>query len=158
MSLIPSRQKSINKLDILHFLSPVDALKELGEGFADVVVSDNALEHTLNPLQELKALRALLKVGGIIHLVVPCELISYGYNSNDRNHHLFSWSPQSLGNLLIEGGFILEYSRPYIHKWPPFYSKLAILGWPIFNVLCQLYGRVERSWFQVEARAQKPSA
>jgi hypothetical protein len=106
-------------------------------------------------LQELKNLKPLLRVGGTMHFIVPCDSINYHYNPKDVNYHLFSWSPQNLGNLFTEAGFSVEYSRPYIHKWPPFYTKIAKLGWPIFNIACRLYGRIERSWFQVEVKAKK---
>ncbi len=141
--------------DIQHFTSPICALQELGEGIADVIVSNNALEHTLNPLQELKNLKPLLKSGGILHFIVPCDSIKYQYNPKDINYHLFSWSPQNLGNLFTEAGYKVQYVRPYIHKWPPFYSKIAKLGWPIFNLVCRLYGHIDRSWFQVEIIAKK---
>jgi len=151
----PSAAESVKKLGIQHFSSPIDAVNVLGEGVADVIISTNALEHTLNPLQELKDLKPLLKIGGTIHFVVPCDSIEYRYSPKDINYHLFSWSPQNLGNLFTEAGYSVEYVRPYIHKWPPFYSKIAKLGWPIFNLACRLYGRIERSWFQVEIKAKK---
>ena len=153
----PSAAESVKKLGIQHFTSPNDAVSNLGECIADVIVSNNALEHTLNPLQELKNLKPLLKIGGTIHFVVPCDSIKYQYNPKDINYHLFSWSPQNLGNLFTEAGYSVEYVRPYIHKWPPFYSKIAKLGWPIFNLACRIYGRIERSWFQVEIKAKKIS-
>ena len=152
-----SAAASVKALGIEHFTSPIEALNQLGEEVADVIISNNALEHTLNPLQELKDLKPLLKLGGIIHIVVPCDSISYKYNSNDIHHHLFSWSPQNLGNLLTEAGYSVEYTRPYIHKWPPLYTKIAKLGRPFFNLACLLYGRIERSWFQVEIKAKKLS-
>jgi SAM-dependent methyltransferase len=151
----PSAVDTVKKFGIKHFHSPIDAVNELGTEVADVIVSNNALEHTLNPLQELKNLKPLLKTGGTIHFVVPCDSIDYKYNAKDINYHLFSWSPQNLGNLFTEAGYSVEYVRPYIHKWPPFYSKIAKLGWPIFNLACRLYGRIERTWFQVEIKATK---
>ena len=150
-----SAGESVKNLGIQHFKSPIDALNKLGEGVADVIISTNALEHTLNPLIELINLKPLLKEGGTIHFVVPCDSINYQYNPKDINYHLYSWSPQNLGNLFTEAGFRVEYVRPYIHKWPPFYTKLAKLGWPIFNLACRMYGRIERSWFQVEIKAKK---
>lgn len=151
----PSAAESVKKLDIEHFFSSIDALNNLGECVVDVIISTNALEHTLNPLQELKNLKLLLKVGGCVHFIVPCDSIKYKYNPKDINYHLFSWSPQNLGNLFTEAGYSVEYVRPYIHKWPPFYSKIAKLGWPIFNLACLIYGHIERSWFQVEIKAKK---
>ena len=150
-----SAAESVKKFGIEHFASPAEALKELGQGVADVIISNHALEHTLNPLQELKDLKPLLKVGGTIHFVVPCDSIKYQYNPKDINYHLYSWSPQNLGNLFTEAGFTVEYSRPYVHKWPPGYKKIAKLGWSTFNLVCRIYGRLERSSFQVEVRAKK---
>jgi hypothetical protein len=150
-----SAGNSVRELGFKHFPSSFDALTELGEGFADVIISNNALEHTLNPLQEIINLKPLLKIGGTIHFFVPCDSIYFKYDSKDINYHLFSWSPQNLGNLFTEAGYMVEYVRPYIHKWPPFYSKIAKLGWPIFNMFCRLYGQFERSWFQVEIKAKR---
>jgi SAM-dependent methyltransferase len=151
----PTARASVEKLQIACFPSPQDALDNLGEGIADVIISTNALEHTLNPLQEIIMLKRLLRIGGAIHFVVPCDSIHYKYNPQDKNYHLYSWSPQNLGNLFTEAGYEVEYSRPFVHKWPPFYRQIARLGWPIFNLACLTYGRIERSWFQVELRAKK---
>jgi 2-polyprenyl-3-methyl-5-hydroxy-6-metoxy-1,4-benzoquinol methylase len=153
----PSAVDSIEKLGISHFFNSADALRELGSGAADVIISNHALEHTLNPLQEIKNLRPLLKDGGIIHFVVPCETISCEYNPSDINHHLFTWSPLNLGNLFTEAGYRVEYSTPFIHKWPPHYRKISALGWPLFNLACRIYGQFERSSFQVELRAMAPA-
>jgi SAM-dependent methyltransferase len=143
----------VNKFNIKHFITPVDAIQDLGKGIVDVIISNHALEHTLNPLQELKNLKLLLKEGGTIHFFVPCDSINYKYNPNDINFHLFSWSPQNLGNLFTAAGYKVDYVRPYIHKWPPFYSKIALLGWPIFNLVSRIYGRLERTCGQVEVKA-----
>jgi len=143
---------------IEHFLNSADALHELGQGAVDVIISNHALEHTLDPLSELKRLLPLLRSGGVAHFVVPCEAISTLYMENDINHHLFTWCPQNLGNLFTEAGYKVEFSRPYIHKWPPYFKEIAKLGWPIFNVACRLWGRIERRSFQVELRAVKPAS
>lgn len=149
--------QSVKSLGIQHFFSPREAVEKLGRGAADVIISTNALEHALNPLQEIKDLRPLLKTGGTIHFVVPCETIHMKYVAGDINHHLFSWSPQSLGNLFSEAGYRVLSSKPDIYKWPPFYAHFAKLGWPAFNMICKIYGRLERSWFQVELKAVKDS-
>ena len=47
----PSAARSVESFGIQHFHSPTHALELLGEGIADVIISNNALEHTLNPLQ-----------------------------------------------------------------------------------------------------------
>lgn len=140
------------------FAAPDGALAALGEESVDVIVSDNALEHTLEPWRELAAIRPLLRKGGKLHVVVPCESIGWKYNPSDVNQHNYSWSPQSLGNLLNAAGFEVVYSRPYIHKWPPRLIRraLARMGRRPFNVSARLWGRIDRRWFQVEALARRP--
>jgi SAM-dependent methyltransferase len=131
-------------------------IEEIPDEYVDVIISDNALEHTLQPLQELKALYRKLIVGGKIIFVVPCEPVSYRYKPNDINHHLYSWSPMCIANLFEEAGFSVIESEPYIHKWPPESRLIARLGGRrIFEMACRIYGRIERSWFQVRVVAEK---
>jgi SAM-dependent methyltransferase len=124
--------------------------------YADAVISNNALEHTLHPLAELRELYRILRRGGRIVFVVPCEAITYAYQPNDVNHHLYSWSPMCIGNLFTEAGFRLIESKPYIHKWPPNYLAIARLGRRWFDLACRLYARWETTWFQVRAVGEKP--
>jgi SAM-dependent methyltransferase len=142
-----------NGIEVYH--SPA----EVPDDSVDVIISNNALEHTLRPLDELKALHPKLKAGGKIIFVVPCESVSYGYKPGDINHHLYSWSPMCLGNLFTEAGFSVIESRPYIHKWPPKYRLIARLGGRgLFELACRLFGRIERSWYQVRVVAKKRTA
>jgi SAM-dependent methyltransferase len=132
--------------------------QDIPDEYVDCIISDNALEHTLHPLLELKTLYLKLKKGGKIIFVVPCESIHYSFSPNDINHHLYTWSPMCLGNLMTEAGFSLIESKPYIHKWPPRYRLIAKIGGRrLFEAACMLYGRIERSWFQVRAIAEKPN-
>ncbi len=129
---------------------------QVEDGWADVIISDNALEHCFHPLEELKTLYPKLKHGGRIILVVPCESVRYRYIANDINHHLYSWSPMSLGNLFTEAGFVIEESKSYLHKWPKKYRFIARVGGRrLFDICCRIYARIERSWFQVRIVARK---
>ena len=129
---------------------------EIPDEYVDIIISNNALEHTLLPLQELKLLYKKLKKGGAIIFVVPCESINYAYKPDNINHHLYSWSPMCIGNLFGEAGFKIIESKSYIHKWPPYHRAIARLGGrPLFEILCRIYGRIERSWFQVIVRGIK---
>lgn len=135
---------------------------DVPDACADVIISNNALEHTLHPLQELQALHAKVRSGGLIVFVVPCESITYAYAPGDVNHHLYSWSPMCIGNLFTEAGFHVLESKPYIHKWPelrgrPVYRYIARFGGrPAFEVACRIYGRLKRTWFQVRVIGRKP--
>jgi len=92
---------------------------------------------------------------GKIIFVVPCENINYAYKPGDINQHLYSWSPMGIGNLFTLAGFSVIESKPYIHKWPPNYLKIARFGRKIFDFTCRLYGQYERTWFQVRIVAEK---
>ncbi len=129
---------------------------DVQDEWADVIISDNALEHTGLPLNELCRLHPKLKPGGRIVFVVPCENISYKYKPNDVNYHLYSWGPMSLGNLFTEAGYEVQESKPYIHKWPRKYRKVARWGRRYFEFRCRIRGMLERSWFQVRVVATKP--
>jgi SAM-dependent methyltransferase len=153
----PAAREAAAANGVTVFASSSEALTALGAEAVDVVISDNALEHALEPWRELTALRPLLRRGGRIHFVVPCENIGWRYRADDFNQHLYSWSPQSAGNLLKMAGYEVETARPYIHKWPPRIApQLARLGRPVFNLASRLWGRIDRRWFQVEVIGRRP--
>jgi len=137
-------------------ITVLKTVDEVEDNWADVIISNNALEHTRNPLLELKKLNKKLKKGGKIVSVVPCESIFYKYKPNDINRHLYSWSPMALGNLFDEAGFKVIEVKPYLHKWPPRYKLIyKLFGKRIFNIFCRIYARVENSWHQVRIIAEK---
>lgn len=139
------------------FASSAEAIAELGPESIDVIISDNAIEHALEPWRELAALKPLLKKGGRFHFVAPCENIGWRYKDDDINQHLYSWSPQSFGNLFKAAGYEVETARPYVHKWPPRISRhIAKLGRPVFNAACRIWGQIDRRWFQVEVIGRRP--
>ena len=152
-----SAHEQIAANDVTPFGSPQDCLAELGEGIADVIISNHALEHSLNPMQEIRALMPLLKKGGRIHFVVPCDSISVGWKPDDMHFHLYSWSPMNLGNLITEAGYTVTEAGSLVHKWPPGYLKIQkLFGWRGFHLICRIYGHLARSWFQSEVVATKP--
>ncbi|MDA7796231.1 class I SAM-dependent methyltransferase [Gammaproteobacteria bacterium] len=150
-----SAADSIKNSGAEHYFDSSKCMQSIGAESVDTIISNHALEHTLNPLEELQDLYKLLKPGGIIHFFIPLDSIKYSYDADDINYHLYSWSPQNLGNLFVEAGFTIIHSRPYHHKWPPYYQHIARLGWPVFHLACKVYARLERKWFQVEIIAKK---
>lgn len=153
----PAGRDEAKKNGVTVFATPADALAALGPGTIDLIISDNALEHALEPYRELLALQPLLTAGGRLHMVVPCEGIGWKYKADDINQHVYSWSPQSLGNLVKAAGYDVAFARPYIHKWPPRIAyQMARLGRPAFNLASRVWGHLDRRWFQVEVLATKP--
>lgn len=112
--------------DVSAFLRPelerrgiefVDSTGGLAAELADVVVSHHVLEHLLNPSEALAEMRRLLKPGGRLLLVTPAERASRWehYNPAEPNHHLYTWTVQTLGNLAADCGFAVQEARldPY---------------------------------------------
>ena len=52
----PAGREMAKSNGVTAFASPADALAALGEGTLDLIISDNALEHALEPYRELQAL------------------------------------------------------------------------------------------------------
>jgi SAM-dependent methyltransferase len=122
----------------------------------DLIISDNALEHAEQPLQELRNLHHSLKSGGTLCIVVPLDHKSFAYNPDNVDYHLFSWSPMNLGNLLNCAGFSVIKSEPFVHKWMPGHRAIArTFGWRFFHLAARVYGRIDRRWCQTRAVAVK---
>jgi SAM-dependent methyltransferase len=117
---------------------------EVPDGSCDVVISNHALEHTEKPLDELRELLRTLRPGGIAVIVTPSESPYKAYRADDPNHHLYTWSPMNLGNLLATAGFAEVRSTALFHRWPPKVARLIAktTGRKGFDVACRLYGRV----------------
>ena len=155
----PIAKKNAEDLDIKVYTNTLS----VPDNWADVIISNHALEHTLNPLQELKDLYKKLKNDGKIIFVVPCESIQCAYKENNINHHLFTWSPLNIGNLFMEAGFSVIESKEYKGTWPkhvfikngmfiPFIKKLGI-KW--FTNVTFLYSFFYREVTQVRVIATK---
>lgn len=124
-------------------ITTLAATSQVEDGWADILISNNALEHCPNPLQELQALLPKVIPGGKVIFVVPCESIRNSYKTDDPNHHLYCWSPMSAANLFTDAGFQVHESKAYVHIWPPkFIPRLlrSIGGRPLFELGCRLYG------------------
>jgi len=73
----------------------------------DVVICHHVLEHLMAPAECLAKLLRVLRPGGTLLLFVPYEEQSryQTHIASDPNYHLYSWTPHSLANLVIECGF-----------------------------------------------------
>ena len=92
------------------------------DGSVDTIVSNHALEHVMEPLSVLSILYKKLKVGGTMVIVVPCEQFGqeqFSYKANDVNQHVYTWCPQSLGNLIRHAGFRVVMCDTLHHCWTP---------------------------------------
>ena len=133
-----------------------DSTDKLPQNHFDQIISNHALEHTENPLQELKNLYKSLIPGGSICIVVPLETRYEKYKENNTNYHLFTWSPINMGNLLNCAGFKVLESKVIYHKWVPKYRTIVrLFGWKVFHVLSKTWSFIDRRSYQVRAIAIK---
>ena len=97
-------------------------------GTYDVVICHHVLEHLLNPVECLVEISQLLRRGGTLLLFVPYEEQRRfrSYISNDPNHHLYSWTPHTLANLLGECGFNLRSAGIERFGYDRFCARMAV--------------------------------
>ena len=105
---------------------------DFGDARFDVIRINHVLEHTQNPLTELKRIRELLKPKGIIYISVPniagissrlkalqsrLHLKRHRWRHYAAMHHLFFFSPRTL-RLIIEaaGMRVLHWETPVLSK------------------------------------------
>lgn len=142
---------------------PIDVRRDLADvadASIDVAISNHALEHTLHPTETLAQLRRVLVGGGRLVLVTPFDdWRSPGHRRwqpDDRNNHLFTWTPLNLGNLLTEAGFVVAETRLLSRAWSPrlFWIRRR-LGTAAFDLACAALARL-RHRREVFALARKP--
>lgn len=85
-----------------------DALAHVADASIDVAISFHAVEHVDDPLQILSGIRRVVRPGGHVRLIVPCETPALDFQrtwheNNDR--HLYTWTPLLFGNLAQRAGF-----------------------------------------------------
>jgi SAM-dependent methyltransferase len=118
---------------------------ELEAESADVVISNHALEHTVSPLAELRELRRVLKPDGKLVLWLPIDdWRAQQRPRSDPNHHLYTWTPLLLANLLEEADYGVEECRVVTHAWPPATARLARLPRPLFDLLARTWAVLRR--------------
>jgi SAM-dependent methyltransferase len=123
-----------------HGLEVHESLSTIPDQCVDVVISNHSLEHVLCPLQSLQELRRKLVRGGRLVLCVPIDdwRTQKIVNLDDINHHLHTWTPLLLGNLLSEAGYQIERVWIYTHAWPPKHWQKLDANLPVwlFDLIC----------------------
>lgn len=139
-------------------IATVKAVDEVPDQWADLIISNHALEHVENPVNELRKLYKKLKIGGKVVLVVPHEK-SNPYKASDINFHLYTWSEMNLGNLFTHAGYHVIEVKEIVHKWPPNFMRLRkVFGKKGFDSICRVYGRINKSISQIRIVATKLEA
>lgn len=98
----------------------------------DVVVSNHCLEHIPSPLAALRMVYKWLRPSGRAVFIVPHDCLSSHQSESDvadRDHHLYTWTPRTLGNLFQEAGFVVERSTALRSAYSPRLFRLHQLRW-----------------------------
>ena len=108
----------------INFIADTKALE--GEA-VDKIICHHVLEHTPEPIQVLCEIRRLLRRQGKLLLVVPYEREKRyrHFDVNERNHHLYSWNVQTLGNLVTAAGYRVDQAQIGSYGWDRFISVWA---------------------------------
>jgi SAM-dependent methyltransferase len=102
------------------------SIYDVSDNYVDRIISNHALEHVENPMLILKQLYRVLKPGGKMIIVLPCEQYTesgFHYKPNDINNHLFTWCPMTFGNLCNAVGFRVVESKDFQHQWIPSFKQ-----------------------------------
>ena len=118
----------------------VPATSGLPSAGVDVVLCHHVMEHILSPPVALDEMRRLLKPAGRLLLTVPSERSSRRetFNPAEPNHHLYTWTVQTLGNLVADCGFKVTEARRAVYGYDRFAATRALklrLGEPGFRFL-----------------------
>lgn len=93
-------------------LSVYSMLDELPPERFSRIISSHALEHVPHPLIVLQSFKSYLAPEGLILLLLPLDdwrnKSNRIYHDKDFDHHLYTWTPQTIGNLLKEAGFEIK--------------------------------------------------
>ncbi len=143
-------------------IDTVSSVADVPDGWADVLISNHALEQAQTPYETLVALRSKVKPGGVAVFVVPHEGPHQEYHPGDVNNHLYTWNPMTLGNLFAAAGFRVDRVEALQHQWPPDYEALfARVGEAEFHRACERWAR-QNGNFQIRivatVAAEQPQA
>lgn len=127
-------------------LSVFESLHSVADQSVDVAISNHVLEHVLSPYAALRDLRRVLRPTGRLVLCVPADdwRNARHWRSGDPDHHVFAWTPLTLGNLITEAGFDPVFVRMRQRAWPPNYGQLHRLPRPLWDAACFVWAIARR--------------
>lgn len=87
----------------------------------DTVIAHHVLEHVRRPVAVLRFLRTLIRPGGKLLLQVPFEREPrYKKWRNEKAHHIYSWTPETISKSVRESGWRvaeLRLSKFRFDRW-----------------------------------------
>ena len=135
----------------------VASVAQVPDGWADVIISNHALEHVTAPFDLIASLLPKLRPGGTFVCYVPHESITGAWKPNNVDNHLYTWNPMTLGNLFAGAGYEVVSVQGVYKIWPPFYRTIAKAGRAVFEASSYLWGTLKRHNSQVRIVARRPA-
>lgn len=143
------------RLDEVH-----TSLGAVGAGTVDRIVSFHAMEHVHNPFEIMSEMRRVLKPGGRMRIITPYDNIVFNaqhraWSANDRDMHLFCWTPLHMGNLLTVAGFNVR--EAVLSPWSEGGRVARLFRWspPVVRA-ARWFKATTRGLLQVIATCEKP--
>jgi len=93
----------------------------------DVVGAFDVVEHLPDDVRILRALRALLRPGGVLLLTVPAYRSLWSY-FDEASHHCRRYEPEELRGKLMDAGFEVEFLSPFMASAYPLIWMVRKLG------------------------------
>ncbi len=133
-----------------------ETLEEIPNEEFDIVLSRHSLEHVPDPLESLIQMRAKLKKGGILLLILPKDNHGKAGFEPDLNNHLFTWNFRAINNLLNLAGFKpvknqLKYTMGF-NLLLPLYN---IFGMKFYLLMVKIVGNLTRQNGELIIHAKK---
>lgn len=98
----------------------------------DVVISNHVLEHVRDVPSTLERVRASMKSEGTLLLKLPLDdwraRKQQTWSRDDIDHHLQTWTPRLIGNVLFEAGYDVDDVQILTSAWHPALFPLVNLG------------------------------
>lgn len=123
-------------------IETVGSPSEVESEFADVVVTSHAIEHALSPFEEFKQMRRIVKPDGKVVICLPIDdwRKQRRIDPNDPNHHLYTWTPLLLSNLLGEAGLQIESAKAFSYLQSPPNWRVEVFPRPVFDAVARIRG------------------
>ncbi len=124
------------------------SLSDVPSSSCDLAISHHALEHVPEPRLVIAELHRVLKPGGSLVIVVPCEMpraSAFRRWARKPDVHLYSWHPLSLGNLVHSCGFAVRDAHIVTGGYSRYIRRLEFVT-PLFwlgeKLIAHMFGRL----------------
>lgn len=125
------------------------------------IITSHTLEHLPSPASTLQEMsKYLYDEHSLLLILLPLDdwrsSANRRYSLADQNFHLYTWTPQSLGNLLTACSYNVIHIKIINHAWPPYDRKIWKVSKTLFHLSAFVWStlRLRRQLFAVAQ--QKP--